>query len=112
MTDRTLAVTVHVHVDGETHVFEAGATPPDWACELISNPDAWTDVEGSRSGAGAEQRPADISPGVGGPPPRHGAGSGRDAWAAYAADHGVPVGEEMSRADILDALDAADIPTD
>lgn len=115
IADRTLAVTVHVHVDGETHIFEAGCVPPGWACEQISNPDVWNDVDGS--GSGTEQAsPVDITSDpdgdVGGVPPRHGAGSGRDAWAAYAAANGVAVDEDMSRADIIDAVEAAGVATD
>lgn len=115
IADRTLAVTVHVHVDGETHIFEAGCVPPGWACAQISNPDVWSDVDGS--GSGTEQAsPVDITSDpdgdVGGVPPRHGAGSGRDAWAAYAAANGVAVDEDMSRADIIDAVEAAGPATD
>lgn len=114
MADRILAITVHVHVDGETHVFEAGSCPPDWACEQISNPDVWTDVEDSGSGAenGSEPVGTPDDGGADGPPPRHGAGSGRDAWDAYAAANGVTVDEDMSRADIIDAVEAAGIQTE
>lgn len=45
-------------------------------------------------------------------PPRGGAGSGRDAWAGYAARHGVVVDDEDSREDIIAALDEAGVPTE
>ena len=41
-------------------------------------------------------------------PPRAGRGSGRDAWAAYAASRGVDVPGDASREDIIAAVDAAD----
>jgi hypothetical protein len=44
-------------------------------------------------------------------PPRAGAGSGRDAWAAYAASQKVPVGDSDSREQIIEALEAAGKPT-
>lgn len=46
------------------------------------------------------------------PPPRSGRGSGAPVWAKYASDHGVEVGEDDSRDDIIAALEAAGIRTD
>lgn len=46
-----------------------------------------------------------------GVPPRTGAGSGRDEWAAYAGDNNVEVTDEMNRDAIIAALDAAGIAT-
>lgn len=43
-------------------------------------------------------------------PPKRGAGSGKAAWAAYAAANGVEVGE-ATRDEIIDVLDAADVAT-
>lgn len=37
-------------------------------------------------------------------PPKSGPGSGRDAWAAYAASLGVEVTDDMNRDDIVEAL--------
>lgn len=45
------------------------------------------------------------------PPPRSGAGSGRDAWVAYATDREVPVTDDMTRDDIADAVEAAGTTT-
>lgn len=50
----------------------------------------------------------DIPEGI---PPRRGGGSGRDAWAAYAAIHGVTAEEGDTRDDIIARLDAAGVPT-
>lgn len=44
-------------------------------------------------------------------PPRGGAGSGREAWADYAAGR-VPITEDMTRDDIIDALEEASVPTE
>lgn len=38
-------------------------------------------------------------------PPLGGAGSGRDSWASYAEGKGVEVTDDMSREDIIAALD-------
>ena len=38
-------------------------------------------------------------------PPRGGPGSGRDAWVAYAGARGVEVTDDMSREDIMAALE-------
>jgi uncharacterized protein YycO len=40
-----------------------------------------------------------------GPPPKAGKGSSRDVWAAYAADRGVDVDDDMSRDDIIEAVE-------
>lgn len=46
-----------------------------------------------------------------GPPPRAGRGSSTEAWAEYAASHGVPVAEGADRASIIAACEAAGVPT-
>jgi hypothetical protein len=48
---------------------------------------------------------------VGDPPPHGGAGSGREAWAKYAEDNGVEVSDEDERADIIEKVESAGIPT-
>lgn len=47
-----------------------------------------------------------------GPPPRAGAGSGRDAWADYARANEFDVAGDAKREDIIDALEAAGIPVE
>lgn len=42
-----------------------------------------------------------------GPPPRSGAGSGREAWAVYAIDQGNEIDEGMTRDDIINELQEA-----
>lgn len=39
------------------------------------------------------------------PPPKAGPGSGRTAWAAYASSAGVAVEDDMTRDDIIDAVE-------
>lgn len=103
---RTLAKTVHV--EDETHgraVYLAGTVPPDWAQNLIQNPKAWqsdedTNAEGESEGSSDEHGGEVKRPGKSGP------GSGRDQWAAYATSVGVEVGDQMSRDDIMAAVDA------
>jgi hypothetical protein len=41
-------------------------------------------------------------------PPRSGAGSGRDAWVAYAGAQGVEVTDDMTRDDIIAAVELAE----
>lgn len=38
-------------------------------------------------------------------PPKSGSGSGRAAWAAYAGSLGVDVADDMTRDDIIDAVE-------
>jgi hypothetical protein len=40
-----------------------------------------------------------------GAPPRAGAGSGRDAWVAYAESQGVAVTDDMTRDEIIEAVE-------
>jgi len=109
---------------GMTESFGPGDTVPDWAVPLITNPKAW-EVAPTAATAPARQvraestatpgpapTPPDISR-TDGPkvPPRGGAGSGRDAWAAYAAAHGAEINDAATREDIIAALDEQGIPT-
>ena len=43
-------------------------------------------------------------------PPQGGPGSGKDAWAAYAASQGVEVEDGATRDEIIAACEAADVP--
>lgn len=46
-----------------------------------------------------------------GPPPRAGRGSSADAWAHYAAEHGVTIADGAGRDEIIAACEAAGVPT-
>lgn len=102
-------------------VFGPDDDVPAWAAERIRNPKAWA----ADASAGPEvvvTAPAKVPVGesaAGLPdngqsaiPPKGGPGSGRDAWAAYAAVNGVTVDEDAGRDDVIAALEAADVPTE
>lgn len=99
-----LARTVWVTLPGETRRVRlpAGSNPPEWSWELITNPAAWAVKPGKAEPV------AEVPDG---PPPMHGKGSSRSAWAAYAESHGVHVAPSSSRADIIAVLDQAKIRT-
>lgn len=87
-------------ITGERHLIEAGEVPPaDLRGELGDHlfVKADTDADTPR------ETPEDEAP------PRSGRGSGRDEWAAYAAQHDVTVEDDMSRDDIVAALEAAGV---
>lgn len=104
----------HVHAvpdeEGVLHSFGPDDDVPAWAQALITNPNAWADPPADLgavdAGAGSS---GSAAPGAPEPPPRGGAGSGRDAWAAFAASHRFEVPEDASRDDIIASLEEAGI---
>lgn len=98
---RKLATHVHAHVtDGDgnvvsSHVFGPDDKVPAWAVDQLGD-HVW-------EGPGDDEPEVASSPA----PPRAGAGSSREAWAIYAADHGVTVEDDASRDRIIEAFDAA-----
>jgi hypothetical protein len=83
--------------------FLAGTRPPSWAAERIRNPSAWeqpSDEQPSEDSGASDSSELER-------PPESGAGSGRESWAAYAAEFGVEVTDGMGRDDIIAAVDAA-----
>lgn len=102
----------HVHVHdkhGKPHVFGPGQDIPDWAQEKITNPRVWEEPpagDSSPAGGGGRGKPL-LSP-----PPKSGTGSGAKAWAEYAVAYGVSVPEKASREDIIELLQAAELPTE
>lgn len=99
---------VHVHdSSGASHVFGPHDDIPAWAVERITNPKVWADAEAED----VAPPPAPADPPVGGAelsePPRAGQGSGREAWAEYAAALGLEVADGDTRNDIIAAVDAA-----
>lgn len=118
----------YVHIDGRAYGPED--TVPAAVAAKISNPDVWDGPAPARAGSGIAAQPgaggvlpvtlqeksgsgahpaADAGSDV---PPKGGAGSGKDAWAAYAAKHDVKVADDATRDDIVAALDAAGVPTE
>jgi hypothetical protein len=77
---------------------------PAWARKAITNPDVWADGAGDDVRDGDDGDDGDGQESV--RPPTSGAGSGRDAWAAYASDEGVTVTDDMDRSAIIAAVDA------
>lgn len=115
------ALASYVHVTGPDGVVVAlapGAPVPGWAVPLITNPKAW--VGGVVPEVQAEPVVPAVPVATSAPavdevkvPPRRGAGSGRDAWAAYAADKGVEVTADLkNRDDIIAACELAGIPVE
>lgn len=106
-------LTVHVAVrddHGVTHSFGPGQDVPEWAARQITNPKVWDsvpDVEEIDGGQGGGEG----NPSGGGdePPPLAGPGSGRDPWATYASQHGVEVGEDDKRDEIVAKLREAGV---
>jgi hypothetical protein len=47
-----------------------------------------------------------------GPPPKGGHGSGTEEWLAYATANGVTVDLDATREEIIEALEASQIPTE
>ena len=94
---------VHVHVvskDGTKRAWLApGDEVPAWA--RLDKRNLQTD------GGGATSAPAE--PASGQPPARSGPGSGKEAWAVFAAARQVEVPEGSSRDDIIAACEAAGI---
>lgn len=95
----------HVHTvspAGEVVVLKPDDELPEWAVSAVRNPKAW---EGGAAPELPEAQPAGV-------PPKTGAGSGVDAWKAYAASKGVDVAALDKREDIVAALEKAGIPTE
>lgn len=100
----SLVYTVYLADDeGVVRCFGPGDDVPAWARKAITNPLAW----GEEPEAEKPRVPADD--GSDGPPPQGGPGSGRPAWAAYAAKHDVDVDSDWSRDDIIAALEKAGV---
>ena len=122
MTRRLVARVTLEDPDTRQHVsFGPGGEVPEWAAALITNPLAWsegeqpTEVPVTEVDDGAEapvdsertETPEGEQPTEGDDaPPRSGAGSGVGAWAKYARTLGLTVTDDMSRDDIIAAVDA------
>jgi hypothetical protein len=85
---------------GKAGTFGPADELPDWAAKAITNPDVWADDDSPRT-----LTPVEAERVVADKPPTSGAGSGRDAWAAYATGQGVTVTDDMDRAAIIAAVD-------
>jgi hypothetical protein len=84
--------------DGETlsQVFGPDDEVPSWAQKAITNPDVWDSPDDAAlqlapSAAELLERPK--------------GNASRDSWAAYAAQEGVELEDDMTRDDIIAAVD-------
>lgn len=91
----------YVHV-GENR-YGPGDDVPDEVAEQITNPYVWVDDDQPTAHTPVDVESTSVQVEK---PPTSGAGSGRDAWAAYAAVQGVTVTADMDRAAIIAAVDA------
>lgn len=82
-------------------VYRPGEAPPPEVAARITNAAAWAPGESAEA-------PSEKPDGI---PPKGGAGSSTEAWAAYAAGK-VEVGPDATRDDIIAALEAAGVPTE
>lgn len=109
-----LVSTVHVHniKDGHPGVFGPGDDVPEWAAAQMGvhcfedeeHPFPDSDYPG-KAAVSYEREPGAI-------PPKSGAGSSRDAWAAYANDVDVDVPADAQRDQIIEAIAAAGKPVE
>lgn len=88
---------------GRSVVFHKGAEPPARIVALLADRPVWADAEEAAKVA-AEYEASVFEDESAEEPPRSGRGSGRDAWAAYAAKQGIEVEQEDSRDDIIARL--------
>ncbi|MEV6836773.1 hypothetical protein AB0N17_20075 [Streptomyces sp. NPDC051133] len=89
----------YVHVDGVPYGPDS-EVPADVAKRIGDH--AWSD--GTSSAEASTPTGAGDSTG-GEAPPRSGRGSGRDAWVAFAEQHGVDAGEDRTREQIIADLE-------
>jgi hypothetical protein len=94
---RKLNTYVHAHaVDDkgnvQSQVFGPDDDVPAWAQKAITNPDVWEGEGGEADESSVLERPA--------------GNASREDWAAYAAQEGVDVTDEMKREDIKAAVDS------
>ena len=107
---RRLRTAVAVHTPKGTVWLSAGQSPSADVAALITAPNAWDDdaaapavpTEPAPAPEPSEPIPETEAPAE---PPRSGRGSGIDAWRAYATAIGLGIDPDMTRDDIIDAVD-------
>lgn len=111
-------ITVFFNIDGEYALgrdgtrlllLEDGAVA--WYGDKAPNPTYPLVVPSVELDESDEPEPLDAQDGPK-PPPKHGAGSSKEAWAAYAAEHQLVVPDGATREQIIQALDEAGVPTE
>jgi hypothetical protein len=91
---RRLRKSVYLRRNSRLELLAKGSDVPEWAEGQI--PDYLVEE-------GDDQSPSDTEDPE--RPPLKGPGSGRTAWADYATSQGLEVTDDMTKADIIDALD-------
>lgn len=97
-------VIVYHPQNGKRVVLEGGSEVPVWAKNQI---DASLLDGGEKANPAAPKGAPAVTIDLPKQPPRSGKGSGKGAWAEYAAAVGVHVPDGASAADIIAAVDAA-----
>lgn len=110
--DRQLNTYVHVRrPDGSAAVFGPEDTVPDWARQAITNDSVWATEAPAVQDEALIETPVDGDEVEDVPPieapPRGGPGSGRAEWETFASSIGLDVDDDMSRDDIIDAIEAS-----
>lgn len=116
---RRLNTYVHVHVDGISTVYGPEDKIPGAVAALITNPHVWEgaeeeqEVEEATAPAATEESAEESdAPDAGKIPPKSGRGSGLPAWRDYADKNGFETDDDVTREEIIAALEAAGIPTE
>lgn len=107
---RRLRTAVAVHTPKGTVWLSAGESPSADVAALITAPNAWDDdaaapavpTEPAPASEPSEPTPETEAPAE---PPRSGRGSGADAWRAYAQATGLDIDSDMTRDEIIAAVD-------
>lgn len=91
---RRLSTFVTVHDEsGQAHTFGPGQDLPGWASKAITNPNVWEGASTEAAGSDGPVRP-----------PESGKGSSLDAWQEYALEIGVDFDDDMTRDEIIAAV--------
>jgi len=104
-----MSLLTHVHVydeRGETHVFGPDDEVPEWAARKMGAHVFADDKHPFPDDADGDGETDRV---YGSEPARSGKGSGRDAWAAFAAEKDHPVDADAGRDQIIAELVDADL---
>lgn len=115
MTGRRLSGYVHVTDPdtGESFAFGPDVDVPKWAASRITNPAAWAEAPAVATLGDGDQKVDDSTGGQSSapePPPQGGPGSSEAAWRVYAGSLDVALTDDMDRAGVIVAVEAAGFP--
>lgn len=114
MARELVTTVVLVDENGVPVIFNAGDTPEKKYADQITNPKAWGEAVKADDEAADESEEEAVSEEAApaqdddddSEPPRSGKGSGKQAWADYAATKGIELEDGASAQDYQDAVDA------